>query len=502
MKVLLVNAPSRRFSLVPPLGLLQVGAILEQCAKTPLIYDPLLHDPGMNDIGYQQIKKIISEFKPDIIGYGGIATSYGSVKKFSQIIKNEYPGLIQVAGGPLSSVYDLLLTKAGIDVVVHGEAELSLPMLLSRLEHEKSYEDIPGISFVDRNGNLRRNKPAEQIDNLDSIPFPAYHLVDLPRYFRHIKDSMNLTKENIGSQEHVNHILERIGDDDRWIEVITGRGCTHRCLFCYRHMKGIRYHSPDYVVRHIKFLREKYGIRGFQFADELFNATKERVYEICDAIRNSGIDIFFTIGGARVDRIDENLIRELKDVGCIEISYGQESGSDIILKEYRKGVTVEQNKEITKTTKSLGISCPVQIVIGSPKETSETVRETIQFLKDVDAFEYSLNYLIPLPETPIWSYVEEKKLIPDLEPYLEKVAMYGGQPLVNLTQVTDRIWKSWKTLIRKEMRLDYLKKNRRFFKYALDYILYSLAILVYPFLSVELATHLRNALKKLPPHHG
>jgi anaerobic magnesium-protoporphyrin IX monomethyl ester cyclase len=368
-----------------------------------------------------------------------------------------------------------LLTKALMDVVIHGEAEVNLPLLMDQLDHGKAIEDIPGISFLHANGEVIRNKPAIQIDNLDDLPLPAYHLIDFHRYFRHIRNNIDLFKDTLGSAEDVHDIHERVGADDRWVEVMTGRGCTHRCLFCYRHMKGVRYFGIDYVVKHIKFLNDNYGIRGFQFADELFNGNIERVFAFCDAIEAHNLNIFYSIGGARVDKINERMLRRLKETGCVEINYGHESGSDKILKEYRKGTTSRQNKEITLlTTKKVGLICPVQLVIGSPGETDDTIHETIQFLKDVDAYRYSLNYLIPLPETPVWEYVTKNRLVSDLEKYLDLVAEYGGAPLLNLTQAPDRIWKNWQSVIRKELELYYHKKRGSKLLYIYKFIFFKI----------------------------
>ena len=139
--------------------------------------------------------------------------------------------------------------------------------------------------------------------------------------------------------------------------------------------------------------------------------------------------------------------------GCVQVNYGQESGSESILKEYRKGVTVRQNIEVTRLTEELGIRSTVQLVIGSPGETSATISETIQFLKDLGCRQYSLNYLLPFPQTPIWQYVQEKNLIPDLERYLETVANEGGGTVVNLTRVSDREWESWRGRIALEMAI-------------------------------------------------
>jgi anaerobic magnesium-protoporphyrin IX monomethyl ester cyclase len=477
MKVLLISAPSRRNAITLPMGLLQVGAILERSGHKPMIFDPILENNQVDYLGFTSLGRILDNFKPDIVGYSGVATSYGSAKQYALCIRQKYPKIIQIAGGPLASIYSLLLSKASLDVVVHGEAELSLPLLIKQLEGGGEIHEIPGISFFHSNDELIRNKPAKQVEDLDELPLPAYHLVDFEKYFHRMNqiDYYNY-KDMIDSENHMRDIFNRIGADDRWIEIMTGRGCTHQCLFCYRHMKGIRYFSIDYVIRHLKFLKDKYGIRGFQFADELFNGSKERVFTLCDAIEANRLNIFYMIGGARVDKIDEKMLWRLKETGCVEINYGQESGSDKILKEYRKGTTAKQNKDITiLTTKKIGLGCPVQLVVGSPGETEQTIRETIQFLKDVDAFRYSSNYLIPLPETPIWEHVTKNRLIDDVEKYLDTVSEYGGAPLINLTKMSDKAWKNWGAIMRKELELHYCKKQGLKFRYL--YMLIYLSLL-------------------------
>jgi radical SAM superfamily enzyme YgiQ (UPF0313 family) len=153
----------------------------------------------------------------------------------------------------------------------------------------------------------------------------------------------------------------------------------------------------------------------------------------------------------------------------VDISYGQESGSEVILKEYRKGVTLEKNREITILTKDIGLICPVQIVIGSPGETPETIDQTIRFLKDVLAGNPSVNYLLAFPETPIWQYVNDNGLIPDIETYLDRVAEEGGSPIVNLTHFPDRIWRSWNFRIKNEIKLDNYRRQGHTIRYMAMY---------------------------------
>jgi anaerobic magnesium-protoporphyrin IX monomethyl ester cyclase len=474
-RILLINVPSRKGSggFVLPLGLLYLGGIIERCGHEARILDPYLKDLELKefDENFDEIDKIICEYKPSIIGYGGIGSSYGRTKRLVKHVKAKNPGILQIAGGPLASVYKYLLPSAGIDLVFHGETEVSFPLFLSKYVKGEPYFDTPGISYL-KDGEVVRNPLAEQLKDLDTVPFPAYHMVDIERYFY----DFNSWKESFGMQLKTGPqyagILKKLGNKRKCMFIITSRGCTHACLFCYRHVKGVRQHSVDYVIKHMKQLKDKYGVEGFFISDELFNSNSQWVLDFCDALEKEKLDVVYIVGGARIDKMDEKMLRRLKETGCIQISYGQESGSDTILKEYRKGITSKQNKDLTQLTNDLGILCTVQLVIGAPSESDKTIRENIQFLKDLNAYQYSINYFIPFPETPIWKSVEEKGLIPDVEKYLDQVAEEGGRPIVNLTGSRDAVWRRWIMKIRKEMRLHYYKKKP--VKYAVMRIFYFL----------------------------
>jgi|TARA_B100001964_G_scaffold245829_1_gene337072 radical SAM superfamily enzyme YgiQ (UPF0313 family) len=484
MNILLFNVPSRGGSggFTLPLGLLYVGGTIERCNHKVKIVDLYLEQHKGTELDLDKIKQIINQYNPSIVGYGGIATSYGRTKKLSAYLKTHYPHITQIVGGALSSVYELLLKKTSVDVVFHGEAEVSLPEFLERVNKKESFYKVQGISYL-QNGKVVRNPPAEQIKDIDIIPLPAYHLVDIPTYLSPIKGWIDIHKLQLKSPHYAN-LANKIGDKDYYISMVTARGCTNRCSFCYRHVKGVRQNSVDYVIKHIEYLKKNYRIKGFKFNDELFNSNRDWVMELCDAIEKNNPDICYIVGGARVDKIDEEMLYRLKDTGCIAINYGQESGSDKILKEYRKGVTRQKNVEITNLTNKIGVFNVVQLVIGSPGETTDTIFETIQFLKEVNSFNYSVNYLIPLPETPIWKYVEKNELIEDVEKYLDSVAQYGGTPIVNLTKESDKVWKSWDSIIRRELKLHYYgSENRTLFYYSYK-LLNPLVKKLYPLIRV------------------
>jgi len=436
-----------------PLGLLYVGGIIERCGHKAKIVDLYVESVG-------SLHKTIKEFNPSIVGFGGIATSYGMTKRLSLDLKEHYPNIVQIAGGPLASTYELLLARTKVDAVFHGETETSLPVFLKCFERGEPFNEVPGISYLS-NDRVVRNASPQQIKNLDEVPLPAYHLVDIKRYLSSVKDYLDAFSVLLRDPRY-SDVIKRIGNRTHYIPLISSRGCTHRCFFCYRHVLGHRQHSVRYVIEHIKYLQKTYGVSGFQFCDELFNADPKWVMEFCDALEGENLDIFYLINGARVDKADEKMLLRLKQTGCIEIEYGHESGSDIVLKEYRKGIPSSRNREVSRLTRNAGLLMPVPIVIGSPSETDETVEETIRFLKDINAFQYSLNYLIPLPETPSWQYVMERNLIKDVEKYLDDVAEYGGtRLLVNLTKEPNNVVRGWTEKISYEMTKHYYRTTNR-----------------------------------------
>lgn len=441
-RVLLINVPSRRGKggKMLPLGLLYAGSSIERCGHSVKIYDPYLNDENLTRLDngdYQTLDGILEEYRPDIVGFGGIASSFGRTKKLSNYINKKCPDILQIAGGSLASVYELILTRTNVALVFHGEAECTLPAFLERYCNQSPFADIPGVSTISSEGEIHRNPLAQQIENLDEIPIPDYNLLDLKAY-------------------QINEIY-----------MVTSRGCTHRCSFCYRHMKGHRQHSVPYMINHIKYIIKIFETKSFCFSDELFNANRQWVLDFCDALEREGLKISFRTS-FRADNCDEYMLKRMKDAGCTQIDYGQESGSDKILKEYRKGVDAKTNTYITLLTRKQGVKCPVQIVIGSPSETLSTIQETTDFLINLGEGEISINYLIPFPETPIWEYVKKNQLIPDVENYLDEIAHWGGSPVLNLTQIPDNMWQTLSFQMKSNIKLASLKKEGSVLKY-LDY---------------------------------
>lgn len=470
-----------------PVGILYVASVLEKLNVKVKIIDLYLYALPKDDrYGYSRLKAAIDDFHPDIVGFGGIATSYIWARELSKRARKDYPEILQIAGGALSSVSELL-RRAAVDVLFHGEIEHNLPLFIEKLNRNDSYHEIPGISYL-ADGRDRKNHPSIQIKNLDDIPLPAYHLVDIGKYLMSKNKFLSAYKDDLHFQGLYDSISDKLKGVEHFFPIVTSRGCKYRCSFCYRQMQGYRKHSAGYVISHIEFLRGQFGINGFSFMDELFNGDKVWVMELCDAIERNGLKVAYRTN-ARADNVSREMLQRMYDTGCFNLNYGQESGSGKILKEYRKGISREQNIATTLLTRKCGIYSTVQLVIGSPGETRETINDTIDFLKKVSVKSYSLNYLIPLPGAPIWDYVIKNKLIDDVEGYLSKVAKWTGDPIVNLSKVPDKEWRSWRRLI--QYRLDLYHAMRR------KNILSRLRALLHYYLTRFLPANFKKRLKKL-----
>ena len=449
--VLLINVPSRRGGTDLPLGLLYVASIIERYGYTPHIVDPYVLDPGLTNTdkeNYNYIYDFINKFDPKYIGFGGIASSYGRTVAMSRQLHEYYPNIIQFAGGPLASTYEYLHKEAPLDVIFHGETETSLPLFFDARKGLSDVTTVPGISFVAFDGIITKNKSPEQIKELDSIPFPSYDVVHMSPYIEDMREALKSYVHAYPDNPNYDEIMRRTTNPKSML-IITSRGCTSACSFCYRHMRGHRQHSVGYVMRHIRYLKDKYHIGGVHILDELFNADKEWVMKFCAEVKKE--NIFYKVGGARVDKMDAEMLDAMWDSGCIAISYGQESGSDIILRELRKGTTAERNEYITKMTLDKGIYSIVQIVVGSPGETIGTVMETSRFVNRIGLRDASVNYLIPLPGSPVWKVAKER--IKDIRGYLDDVAETGGRSRLNLTAYPDFIWRLFGPYIRIRLRL-------------------------------------------------
>jgi len=358
----------------PPLGLGYLASVLRQNGYNVDIYDMGPQKLTVNDI----ISKIKKE-KCSAVGIASIVGNYGNGIRLAKILKDSFPEIKIITGGPHASfIPEEILSKEWVDIVCRFESEETIVEIMDTLSRGDDFQDIKGIAYKDENGYIHINKPRPFIEDLDSIPFPAWDLFQLECY----------------SEPGV---------------VLTGRGCPYSCIFCAAsRLSGSRYRirSSKNVVDEIEYLYEKYNINRIFIADDTFTAIKKHCIRICEEIIERNLDITWE-AEVRANTVNNEIAREMSKAGCLHVQIGAESGDNKILKLIEKNITTEMIERAVKIMLSHGISVVCSFIIGHPFDTHETVQKTIDFAcklhrLDPNLVKCKFAFLTPLPGTPIF----------------------------------------------------------------------------------------------------
>lgn len=421
MKVLLIN-PSRIYfqgqgSKGPrvglPLGLMYMAAVLEKNSIPVKIFDSLISEAtqikeypehtyhGAPD---DYLEKIIQKENPDIVGITSpFSTQVENAVRAVKIVKRVNPKIFVVAGGPHFSVRGrhFLEENQEVDVVVAGEGEMAMLELVKALENKRSYNDIKGLIF--RDGESVKSNQPELIKDLDNLPFPAYHLVDMERYFHLLEKG--LSTRPIKYQ--------------RAVSIITSRGCPFNCVFCaiHLHMGRLwRPHSVDYILSHIEYVIDKYQARHISFEDDNFTFDIQRCENLLDQILKRKIDITWdTPNGVRADRLNEALLIKMKQSNCQGLTVAAESGDQEVLdKIVHKSLKLENVIRVAKWCRKLKIKLGSAFIIGLPGETKKNIQKTLDFafmLYKKFNVRPSLMIATPLFGTKLYEIVTQKNYL-------------------------------------------------------------------------------------------
>ena len=361
----------------PPLGLASIAAVLEYKG-----YKVNIFDCEVTGTSYKALIQLIRRNPPKVIGITSHTVMIHRSLKAGRILKLNFPEIPVVFGGPHITIFpkETLKDNDFIDFVVIGEGEFSILELVDEIEKgSPNYSKIRGIGFRE-NGNIIINQLRPYIKNIDKLPLPARHLLPIKLY----KPSKRLVKNPPATH------------------AIVSRGCPFRCTFCSKAIWGntIRERSPEKVIEEILDLKENYGINDVIFTDDTFTINKKRVLKLCDLIKENKIDIAWSCL-TRVDRVDKELLRKMKDNGCHQIAYGVESGNQEILDIMRKDITLQQIRYAFKLTHEVGIDTRAYVQFGLPGETKEMSFKTINFIKELDPDLVNFYIYTPYPGTEL-----------------------------------------------------------------------------------------------------
>lgn len=344
---------------ITPLGIYYLAAFLRENGV-----DVAVADTGAFRLTPDDIINEIAVFSPAFVGISSTTMSFANAVAMAGRIKEAFPHIVTIIGGShVTSSMAQAMSCKDFDYGVIGEGELTALELINSIcsgsvSGGKPVSEIRGVAFRDENGRLVYTGPRPFIDDLDALPFPALDLVPdtdtyTPPLFEHRAQPL--------------------------ASMITSRGCPGHCTFCSTSMgKRYRARSAENVFHEIKFLKQTYDIREIRFLDDNFLLDRQRIYDLFEMTRVQGI-FFHWVCLARIDSVDYDFLKFLRDNGCWFIMFGIESGDPEILKTIKKNLSLERTAEVVGWCRELGIKTQGLFIIGHPNETIESIDRTIDY---------------------------------------------------------------------------------------------------------------------------
>ena len=393
-----------------PIGIGYIAAVLKQAGFPVTIFEPEVCKMTEKDV-----HEYFRNEMPDIVGITCTTPNFKGAVRIAEIAEEECNAKIVLGGAHASAVPEQILKNyTSIDFIVRGEGEHTMRELCETIKkQEDDFSNIQGLLYRN-DGEVIINAPRPFIENLDELPFPARELVDLTRYRLNV------------------HIEKGVPS----ATLITSRGCPARCTFCASFKTlghRFRMQSAEYVVREIEEIVNKYDIHYIIFVDDTFTINKNRVKKICRMIIDKKLDIQWHCL-SRVDAIDEDIAKLMKQAGCFSMLFGVESGNADILRSIRKGTTIEQAQNTIRLCNKLGYKTLATFILGLPGETRETIRESVDFAVQLSPIIASFNRLVPYPGTKIYEkyYKDKFKDKKDWDDFVPQ----GDVPVIELENVS------------------------------------------------------------------
>lgn len=323
----------------------------------------------------------IREFQPNVVGVTATTPQAPVAYRLGDTIKRNWPDVLTVIGG----IHVTVMPKEALehfDVVVTGEGEKTFSQIVQRFQDKKSQRGI---------------FEGEPVENLDDIPSPAFDLINMPYYISHGRFLAGLKPPTIG--------------------LVTSRGCPFRCAFCYNSFRKtkVRRFSAKRVVEEILFLRKKYGINSVFFYDDEFLIDFQRIRDLSALFKKHGISEWIRWGcQVRATTVTVPLLKMIKDMGCVVLSVGLESGSERMLQYLKSGsTTLSKNEKALNIGKQVGITMGGSFIFGTPTETLEEMKQTFNWAITHPTCKFiGILILAPFPGTKVWDLCIRKGVLP------------------------------------------------------------------------------------------
>lgn len=345
------------------------------------------HQVVVRDLAVRKKREEIDYKKYDLVGISTDTTRHAQALRIAK--KAKASGRTVVMGGPHPCYIDEeILSTRKVDFIVRGEGEITFSELVAALEKEdKELHAVQGISFLS-NGKLVRTPSRPFIENLDNLPLPARHLINMDDYRRTKLGSRDITP------------------------LITSRGCPYQCAFCSSsNFFGTKWRarSVEAVLSELEEIYHRYHFKAVAFVDDLFTLSPERVIEICRGIVERKLDLWWWYL-SRTDLLlrNEEMVKEMVRAGSKAVFIGLESSNPEILEELKKGIDVEGSVRTVEMLKRNGVEIHASYILGGLHDTVKTIRETIRFAKELDTSVAQFCILTPFPGTAVYEQVKNQ----------------------------------------------------------------------------------------------
>ncbi|MFO8058375.1 MAG: radical SAM protein [bacterium] len=427
------KSQSRKTSIFP-LGLGHLAAVLEKDYEVKLLDSALQgfdneveQENGLNCYGLtdDQYIKAIADFAPDVVG---VSCLFSSLQKqalrVADLAKQTNPHIITVMGGPhASALPGIVMRHPSLDFAVIGEGEQPLLGLLERLRQGKEPADLDGIAYR-KDGEIKTNPALNLTEDLDSLPFPAWHLLDMETYF------------NIGSVQGLR--MDGTKKRLRLLQIATSRGCPFSCTYCGKSAvwgDGIRFMSPRRVMELLELAVEKYSVERIAFQDDNLTVNKKRAHELFQLMAGRQLPLTWEAhNGLAFSTLDESILDAMKESGCVSFTGAVESGSPQVLKKVKKKVDLERAIELADYARKIGLDVRAFYIIGFPGETAAQIEATREHMRRMQASVSALALYTPLPGSLLYQELESQGVLDSNNLDFEKLSF--GAFDMQLSEVT------------------------------------------------------------------
>jgi radical SAM superfamily enzyme YgiQ (UPF0313 family) len=375
---------ARLANIMPPIGLASLAAWLDKQGCATTLVDCFAKPDAQN-----HLKEVILDTRPDFLGLSCTTSSFLDGVRIAELAKSLHPSIKTVVGGPHISALKAASLKGfpALDFGIVGEGEETLTELVSGGWEQPA--QVKGVVYRDAEGTPVFTGRREHLLELDTLPFPAYDKLEgYPAAYT--LPIFNYPRAPNSS-------------------CISSRGCPYACSYCDRSVfgKSFRFNSADYMIAHVRYLKERFGVRHINFYDDQFTFNRQRVEAFARQLLDQRLGITYNCA-ARAEHLDEDLLRLMKASGCWMVSLGIETGDPALLAQHRQRADLDLLRDRILMIKRAGLRMKGLLMMGLPGESEESVRRSMDYVFSLPIDVFNLAKFTPFPGSPIYEHIHEK----------------------------------------------------------------------------------------------